>query len=347
MTELNNHKMINSIKQSLKQFNVDLTGLNILIGASVSQLALIPLMACFANARNIYVLSQSTEESTKLNNYINKISFSSNVKFIEKLQPHVLSQIDVLIKGNKIKYLDESIISSLKESCVIMVFPEFVDYNYINGISLEDCSKYKMPVIVLNEQCENLMIDKYFANVITKRCYEADLDVYKSKILLAGKGKTLDSALNLLKSAGAFVYVANTDKADCQQYVLKHLGDADAIIVAQVPVCTDYVIGQQGLITLEQIKHINPEVKIIHFAGKIDTALLNKEKIKVVPNNVNVNYVNVNINELGLKAVSDIVAALMKSVESMTKTKNKTTNLKDCVVSYKVMNYEEIAVARK
>ncbi len=347
MTELKNQKLINSIKQGLKQFNVDLTGLNILIGASVTQLALIPLTACFANARNIYVLSQSTEESNRLNHYINKINFSSNVKFIEKLQPHVLSQIDVLIKGNKIKYLDEQIISSLKESCVIAVFPEFVDFNYINGISLEDCSKYKIPVIALNEQDDNLMTDKYFANIITKRCYEAGLDIYKSKILLVGKGKTLDSSLNLLKSAGAFVYVANTDKTDCQQYILKHLADADAVVIAQVPICTDYVIGKQGLITLEHILQINPEVKIVHFAGRIDTALLNKEKIKVVPGNINVNHVNVNINELGIKAVSDIVAALMKSVESMSKAKNKTTNLKDCIVSYKVMNYEEIEFARK
>lgn len=340
MQKLKNYNLVRIIEQNIKQFNLDLSGYNVLLPVYSKESALTPVLASLAGAKNVYVTTRDLEAINKTSFYESELELTSNITFIERETPQVLSGLDIVLCGTGISYVDTTFASSLKKECVISMLPSNLDFNIHSGVNLEECSKRKIPVISVSPEDENLLLYRRLAHAVTKRCCENQIDILKSRILLVGNGRLMDNILSHLKTCGAQVYCAHTDKPNDKAYLLKHLADIDVIILADYPLKSTLVVGNEGFIRTEDILTINPEVKIIHLAGKVQTNSLTANRIYFRPENLVQNSLNVNIEELGLRAAVEMVTASLKAAESLIKTKSRTILPSDSVVTYNIINAE-------
>ena len=335
-------KLVKLIEQSIKHFQLDLTGLNVLIPASFSkEPALALLLAGMGGAKNIYV--KSTElNSVEKTSIINDLNIKSNISFIDKETPQLLSSLDIVIKGGAIAPIDKAFISDLKENCVISILPDNLDFYNYEGIDLKACTERKIPVISVNPNDPNLMLNKYFAHSILKRCYDAGIEIFRSRILLIGNGDLLENTLSLLKLNGASVYAAYIDKPQIENYTLKHLPDIDAVIVIDYPQSGELIIGNSGIIKIADLIELNPDVECIHFSGKIEANILKFGGIAVTPATtpgfIAKNTINVNKDEISLMALVDSTTASMKAAESLIKSTNRTILPNESIISYDIIN---------
>lgn len=337
---MKNYKLIRLIEQNIKHFELNLTGYNILVPLYSKEPALTPILARLAGAKNIYVPAQELDFINKISFFENETGNTSNITFIEKETPQLLSSLDIVMCAEGISYIDTSFISALKKECVISILPQNLDFNQTNNINQEECSKRKIPIVSVDPNDEELALYKRLAHLLVKKCSENDIDIFKSRVLLVSNGKLMDNTLSHLKACGAQVYCANTDKPQDRPYILKHLAEIDVIILADYPLKSTLVVGNEGFIRIEDILTINPEIKIIHLAGKVQTNSLNANKIFYTPENIVQNSLNVNIKELGIRAAVEIATASMKAAESLIKSKNRTILPSDSIVTYNIVNAE-------
>jgi hypothetical protein len=342
-----NHRLIRLIEQSIKDFKLDLTGYNILLPATLTEPALAPVMASLAGAETIYVPARDIETVNKTSFFVNKLDLKNRIVFIEKENPQILSNLDIVIKGEGISYIDSEFISKLNKDCIISVFPKNFDFTHIEGIDLEECAKKKIPVITVDPDDKNLMLNKYLAHLAIKRCFQANLDIFNSCILLVGGGELMETILSLLKTMNAIVYAAYTDRSQDQLYILKHLQDAETIIVADYPQKANVVIGNSGFISIDDIVDINPEIRIVHISGRMEANSLVVNRIFYTPEVITQNLLNVNAGNIGLKALSDITAAVMKIAQTLIKSKNRSLLPGESLVSYNIVNAEGPVVLGK
>ncbi|MDD3014590.1 MAG: hypothetical protein PHC34_12885 [Candidatus Gastranaerophilales bacterium] len=347
MKENKNYKLIRLIEQSIKDFKLDLTDCNILLPAALTEPALAPVMASLAGAANIYVPARDIETVNKTTFFVNELDLKSRIVFIEKENPQILSGLDIVIKGEGVSYIDSDFISKLNENCVISVFPKNFDFINIEGIDLEGCAKKKIPVITVDPDDKNLMLNKYFAHLTVKRCFQANMDILNSRILLVGSGELMETILGLLKTMGAMVYAAYTDRQQDQLYILRHLHEVDTVIIADYPQKSELVIGNGGFINIGDLADINPEIRIVHISGKMEINPLAFNRVFYTPEVITQNSLNVNANDIGLRALSDTTAAVMKVAQTLIKSKNRSLLPGESQVSYNIINAEGPVVLGK
>jgi hypothetical protein len=335
---LRNYTLIRLIRQCIRHYKLDLTGYNVLLPVYSDEPALTPIMAGLAGAKRIFVMGQEIEIVNRTAMFENELDLTAHITFLERENPQILSELDILLYGEGIPFIDGVFASNLNKDCIISMLPKNLDFNNTLGINAEECSRRNIKIIGVEPDNKNLSLYKHLAHVVTKRCSEAGVDVLGSKLLLISNGELSDNILSHLKNCGAQVYVAHTDNNQDKSYILKHLEEVDAVIVADYPLMSSLVIGNEGFIRVEDILNVNPEVKIIHLAGKMQPNALSLNRISYWPNSIVQNTLNVNIKELGLRTSVEIVAASMKAAESLIKLKDKSVLLCDSIVTYNIVN---------
>jgi len=320
---LRSEKLISIINQSVKQFKLDLSGLGVFVPAFTYKPVLFPLVAALASAKNVFVQGARYDVIERLKSFENQLGGKTNFVFIDNESPHVLSNTDILIKNEALPYIDAKYASALKRNSVISVFPYDFDFLHIKDINFEDCSKKGISVIAVDPGDKNLSLYRYFANIVLKRCYEAGISVFKSKIVILGTGELMESIISLLNSCGAQIYAAHADNPESQNYVTKHLREADGLILADYPPKSGMLVGNEGLIKILDLTEINPDVKIIHIAGKVQTHSLSLSNISFVPEVITQSSINFDITKADITMLSNCMAAVLKAAEERLELNKK------------------------
>ncbi|OGI00495.1 MAG: hypothetical protein A2104_01155 [Candidatus Melainabacteria bacterium GWF2_32_7] len=334
---LKNSKYFELIKQNIETFKLDLDNYNILLPACPREPALLAVIAAMAGAKNVYVQTNKLPIKDNIIKITTEFGFE-NIKCIDNPNQELLSQINIVVKGGEIEKIDSTFIKQLNKKAVITLFPENLDFTDTENIDLEAFNKETASVVGIDPDDKNLNLYKYFSHILLKRCYEAGLDVYKSRLLLVGHGNLLDSSLQLLKAVSATVYSCNIQKNLEQFSFIKRLSEIDAIIVMDYPQTSEQVIGSKGLISISDIVDLCPNLKIIHFSGKLEETSLNLGKIKCFPDKITQNSINLNIRELGEKGLVEITTACLKVADSFIKSNTSSMQINDSIVIYKVLN---------
>ena len=332
-----NSKYLELIKQNINAFKLNLNNYNILVPALIKEPALLAVIAAMANANNIYVKTNKPSIKDNIIKTSENLGFK-NIKYIDTISPELLSGIDIVVKGGEIDKIDSAFINQLNKKSVITLLPENLDFNDTENIDLEAFNKETASIIGINPEDKFLNLYKYFSHIILKRCYEVGLDVYKSRLLLVGHGSMLDTSLQLLKSAGAIVYSYNIQAPPGQPYLLKHLSETDAIIIMDYPQTAKQIIGSKGVISISDIVDLCPNIKILHFSGKLEETSLNLGKIKYFPDKISQNSINLNIKELGEKGLVETATACLKVADNFIKSSKCSMQANDSIVLYKIIN---------
>lgn len=334
---LKNSKYFELIKQNIKTFKLDLSEYSVLMSPSPKETALMPVIAAMAGAKNVYVKTNKPLISDNITKEAEEFGFG-NIKCVDNLTDELLFGVNIVVKGGETDNLDRTFLNKLNNKCVITLFPENVDFGDTEGIDMSPNVKETPYVVGIDPEDQNLNLYGYYSHLILKRCYEAGLDVYKSKLLLIGHGNLLDMSLQLLKAAGAVVYSCNVKKSSDSSHLLKYMPELDGIIAMDYPSTSQQLIGSKGVISISDIVDLCPNIKLIHFSGKLEESSLTFGKLRCYPAKITQNSINLNIRELGEKGLVETATACLKVADNFIKSGINALQLNDSIVIYKRLN---------
>lgn len=332
-----NDSIIRLIRQSVRYFRLNLEGLNVLLTPSIRSSAIFPLIANISGAKNVVVQTNDPRVQEEIIGYQNHLGLNNNFHFIESPTPEFLKQIDIVAKGDNM-FIDKAFVSSLNENAVISLYPKNFDFTDVSNIDTEACTDKKIPVVAVNPADYSLMLYRYFAHIIVKRCYQVNLDVYRSRLLLIGHGDMLDNTMSHLKMSGAQVYAVHTDKEIDKAYISKHLPEMDAIVLVDYPNKGGNLLGYDSAINIDELMEINPDIKVIHVSGKVTDHAIVSSKISFTPQILTSTQLNIAPNEIGLRLICEASTATLKAAEAMLLNKNNSLQKSESIVSYDIVN---------
>lgn len=337
-------KFIRYIKNSIKTFELDLTDLNVFVPILSKYSSVFPIMASLAGAKEVFAITDDLDTINRTAMYQQQYDWETEVNFINDINQQMLPKLDIIVKGDDTSYFDKKIINFIKQDCVISYFSQNFDFSAVSGIDVESCTEKNIKILLLNPNCKELGLFKHLSHLILKRCYENEINLFKSKILLLGGGELTENILSILKSVGANVFSASTTRPEDKDYALRHISDAEALIICEYPTNSASIIGNNGFLNISEIKEKNSEIKIMHLSGRIEMNPLILSGLEYYPDTIIQNSLNLNIRETGLKLISDTAAAILKSAESLIKYPNKSIQFNDSVVSFRVANSKDTAL---
>ncbi len=327
---LKNQKYKDLAQQYINKYNLNLQNYNVLVPMLKQEPYLLAQIAGMAGANNIYLFNPDTN--------INKAAeFEYKVKITGSISEEILSCSNIILKNSQLPLKNEKMGFFVKKDAAISLFADNLDFLNPQDIDIENCNQKNISVLGLNPADPKIGLYQQLSHIIIKRCYKQGIDIFRSKILLAGNGDFLTCALGVLKSTGAVVYAYNTNSSSDQSYVLKHLKDLDAVIVMDYPQTEKQIIGSAGVISICDLVDLCPLVKILHICGKIETGSLKHGNIEHFPENLVQDSINVNIEELGERGVTELATANFKIAEDFLRNDKKYLQTDNSVVTYKLL----------
>jgi hypothetical protein len=163
-------------------------------------------------------------------------------------------------------------------------------------MNLKECWKKGISVLGTNEEHKALRIFDYIGHLCLKKLYEAEVEVFRAKIVLVGDNKFKKNIIKTLSANGAEVFcVTKAEYCEVRQLGGTKIGGSlkdsdvqdkitgcDAIIVNTYP-NLNVVIGENGDISAKRLKELVPETIIIQLNGNIDRKSLDKYDIVCWP----------------------------------------------------------------
>ncbi len=331
---LKNKKFKELAKQYIDKYSLNLEGLNVLVPVIEQEPLLAGIISGMAGAGNIYMF----DPKLNINRDTAFEEFGFNIKFVGSISTDLLAGLNIILKNSQIPLKADKIGCFAKKSSVISMFPETPDFINPKNVEPEILAQKEVSIIGLGPGDPKLGIYQRFSHMIIKKCYSLGIDVYRSRLLLAGNGDFLNCALSLLKSVGAVVYTYNTNSTADQSYVLKHLKGLDAIIVMDYPETDRQIIGSKGVISISDIVDVCPLVKVIHISGKTEIASLKLGNISYFPENAGHDSMSIKINDLGERAITELAVTSLKIAEDFLKSGKNSLLSSESVVTYKLLN---------
>jgi len=321
--QINEYRCRRLIKEAIKTFNLDLSGLIILTEAATGYYVLTPLIAALAGAEKVYGLTRDSrygnallvEEQTLA--IAQRWSVSHKIEVLFSREDERISYADVVTNLGFVRPLDDSLLRRLKKTAVIPLMFETWEFRS-EDLDLKTCRELDIPVLGMNENHPDLEIFKYVGHLALKLLFEIDIEVIKSRILVIGGGEFGKAVRISLQAAGATVYCVNGEAfyKSKQEHILRK---CDAVVVVEHQF-RGVLLGQSGQMTARELKSLNSGIALIHIAGNIDQKNLEDENLMFVPSRIALpGYMSVATDYLGPKPLIDLHVAGLKVGESLAR----------------------------
>jgi hypothetical protein len=186
-------------------------------------------------------------------------------------------------------------------------------------VDLEACRRRGIPVLGTCETHPRLQIFRYVGLVVLKLLLEANIEVFKSKILIIGSGHFGLETKRVLQSNGAhLVHLDPCENWDPGNRDLKQsLKDVDAVVLAEHRAQFTLLGGKTGL-PLEWFE--GSGAVIIHLCGKIEEEDLTKNGLCKIPaRGVRPGFMAVATDYVGPRPVIDLHAGGLKVGEALVR----------------------------
>ena len=173
-----------------------------------------------------------------------------------------------------VRPLDRMTVSKMKAGAVIALMCEAWEIRP-EDVDLGACEARDIAVIATNEDYPGLEVFDFSGPLALKLLFEAEIEVYQSRIGVVSTDKFGRVIASCLGKVGADVQrFARLAGVQVEEFLEK----ADAIILADY--CSpDLFIGQGGQMEVERLRAIAPGIVVVPFAGRVDTKALEQAGI--------------------------------------------------------------------
>jgi hypothetical protein len=153
---------------------------------------------------------------------------------------------------------------------------------------------------------------------VAQKLFEANIEIFGSKIVVLGAGKFFFKVCGTLESMGALVLRWLSDfEGEFSTVVsderLGLLKEVDAVVVADSPNSTKCLIGSGGLVGVDDLASRCPEAAVIQLAGLVSREELASAGVMCLPEEPPPHgHMGWSLSDLGPRPVIDLHAAGLK-----------------------------------
>jgi hypothetical protein len=344
MPEMNEKRCRLLIERAIGTFDLGLAGLRVLTEAATGYYKLTPLIAALAGAEHVYALAADSryggageirEETLRL---AALWGVGDRVSVLLSREDPRIGMADVVTNLGFVRPLDADFLRRLKRGAVIPLMWETWEYR-AEDLDLAECRRLDIPVLGTNEHHPDLRIFEYIGHVALKLLFVAEIEVFRSRVVVAGGGEFAEQTVAALSNAGAQVtHVDTVEPGALASAASKSaLRQADAVVVVEHH-SRRMLIGPGGDISVGELVELNPLAAVIHVCGGVDEAGLRGGGLDCYPGKfAPPGYMSVATDYVGPRSLIDLHTAGLKVGEEMARA------MANCSKAFEA----ELAVLRK
>jgi hypothetical protein len=343
-TPKNERRFIQLIKRAIDAFQLDLSGFIVLTEAATGNFICTPLIAALANAKKVFAIAKDScygkaqDVKEMLFNLGEKTKVDQKIEVVfNKLPEEIIKQADIITNLGHVRPIDRTMIDLMKPTAVISLMCEPWELRS-QDLDLDSCAKRRLLVLGTDENDSKLNIFRYVGLTALKLLLEAEIEVYKSRILVVGGGFFGKETISVLIQNGADVKQISKDEKDkrfflgtylYEQQVKEWIVQADAIVFVE----HNYkgcLLGEKGELSPKELFFLNPAISIIHICGGVQKDELDEAGILYSPQRIAlVGYMSITTDYVGPRPVIDLHTAGLKVGQAMADGRRKFVNLNE------------------
>jgi len=276
------------VKKFIADLDLDLSHLVVLTEAASGNYIFTPLIAAVANADKVIAVTKDSKYGKAKDVIENTLLFAKYFDVDEKIQvfdvlkPAIIEKADIVTNLGFLRPINKDFISHLKTTAVIPLMYETWEFRE-QDLDLRECWKNGIPVLGTNENHEALRIFDYVGHLCLKKLYEAEVEVFQSKIVLVGDNRFGKNIVKTLSAVDAEVLcVTKAEEKEIRELGGTKIGDSlkesnvqdkirscEAIIINTYP-SLDVIIGENGDISAKRLKELAHGIAIVQLNGQVD-----------------------------------------------------------------------------
>ncbi len=197
------------IQEFIDKLNLDLSGLVVLTEAASGNYVCTPLIAAMANAEKVIAVTKDSKYGSAEDIIDHTLSMAKtfgikrdSIHILDNLRPDLIEEADITTNLGFVRPINKEFISHLKKTAVISLMYETWEFRE-QDLDLAESLQRGIPVLGVNEQHHALKIFDYIGHLCMKILFEAELEIFRSKIVVAGNNKFGKNIIKTLATAGA------------------------------------------------------------------------------------------------------------------------------------------------
>jgi hypothetical protein len=318
---LNEARTQHLLRDAVRKFDLSLDRFSVLTEAASGYFSVTPLLAALGGSCKVYALTRDSRYGTAegvakvTRDLARKWGVEEKIEIVFSRDDVRIGEADIVTNLGFVRPIDADLIRRLKKTVAIPLMWETWEFRP-QDLDLELCRSRGIPVLGTNEHHPDLKTFGYIGHVVLKLLYELEVEVFKSDVAIVGSGEFAREAGDTLSAAGAIPELIDSRDLPTERAktLIQH---ADAIVVLEHD-DRQQLIGQNGLITPEEIKALNPAVVIAHICGGVNRQALELAGIRSVPTHfAPARYMSVSTAYLGPRPLIDLHAAGLKVGQTM------------------------------
>jgi hypothetical protein len=334
-----NPRVVKLIRKAIATLRLDLTDLTVLTEAASGWYVLTPVIAALAGAKKVLAITRESRYGTV--NEIKERTFSianytqcaERIEVFADREDDRISEADIVTNLGMVRPLDENFIKNLKSTAVIPLMWETWEYRP-EDLDLRACAAHGIPVLGTDEHHPDIDIFPYVGHLAIKLAFDAGIEVWRSKIAIAGHGEFATLAKKSLEGAGASVLLADTKDPGVllDPGFLNFLEDADALVIV------DHhhraaILNDKSPLSSRMLARLNPSISVLHISGSVDRNSLVREEIPCWPGRfAPAGFMSVATDYLGPRPLIDLHTAGLKVGEVMARLRLSGLDRKETIV---------------
>jgi len=289
------------VEKLIADLKLNLSGLVVLTEAASRNYIFTPLIAAVANAEKVIAVTKDSKYGKAKDVTENTLLFAKyfgvdgKIQVFDVLEPTMIEKADIVTNLGFLRPINKDFISHLKPTAVIPLMYETWEFRE-QDLDLRECWKKGIPVLGTNEEHEALRIFDYVGHLCLKKLYEAEVEVFRSKIVLIGNNRFGKNIIKTLSAVGAEVLcVTEAKEEEIRELGGTKIGDSlgefnvqdkmkscEAIIINTYP-SLDVIIGENGDISAKRLKELAHGTAIIQLNGQVDRKSLDAYGFAYLP----------------------------------------------------------------
>ncbi len=307
------------IQSAIKDFRLNLKGMTVLTEAASGAFVVSPIIAALAGADKVFAIGRDSKYGKfndvrrYLESYAYEFGISDRINISSEQARHFAAQANIVTNLGFVRPIDGDFVERLGSAAAIALMWEPWEYRP-EDIDLEACKRKGIPVLGTCETHPRLQIFRYVGILALKLLLEAEIEIFKSQILVVGSGIFGDETVNVLTANGVTVRRYSLHEA-LDETLEQFVRCADAIIVVE-HISNSLVIGESGGIPIDWLTKSG--IRVIHICGSLNYDLLDKYSVNKLPvGRVASGFMSLTTDYVGPRPVIDLHTAGLKVGEAL------------------------------
>ena len=306
-------RLLRLIEETIAFLRLDLSGFTVLTETASGPYAVTAVIASLAGAEQVLALTgnsryASTDEVIAQTRALETLcGIKRRIEIHTERSLDLFARSDIVTNLGFVRPIDSEAVAIMKPTAVIPLMCEAWELRP-GDVDLEACRRKRILVLGTNEDYPGLEVFAYSGWLCLKMLFDAGIEIYKSKILIASSdrfGRVIEQALS---RSGVQVHLTN----GLREVATEQLATVDAVVVADYT-RNDVIIGPDGDLTSEDFARMARGTTIIQFAGQIDVPGLSESGVVIYPGiDQGSHRMGQTLAELGPRPVVELHAAGLK-----------------------------------